>query len=323
VRAIQVHETGGPEVLKYEEVADPRPGPGQALIEVQAVGVNYTDTNSRSGVNPPARLPWIPGVEAAGVVAEVGEGVTNVAVGDLVAYAQSPATYAERAVAPAARLVPLPPGVTAQTGAAIILQGMTAHALAFGAYTLKPGDKALVHAGAGGVGHLLIQMAKRAGARVIATAGTAAKAEIAAAAGADDVIIYTEADFLEEVRRLTDGAGVEVVYDGVGVATYERSFDCLKPRGLLALYGASSGAVPPLDAQILNAKGSLFLTRPSLGHYTLTRDELEWRAGDVLSWIEAGDLVLMIDREVPLAQAADAHRALQGRETSGKVLLIP
>ena len=204
-----------------------------------------------------------------------------------------------------------------------MLQGMTAHYLAHSTYPLAAGDTAVVHAGAGGVGRLLTQMAKRVGARVIATAGTPAKAEIAAAAGADDVIIYTQADFLEEVRRLTDGAGVEVVYDGVGAATYERSFDCLKPRGLLALYGASSGPVPELNPQILNAKGSLFLTRPSLGHYTLTRDELEWRAGDVLSWVAAGELDLMIDREVPLAQAADAHIALQGRETSGKVLLVP
>ena len=322
MHAIQVHETGGPEVLKYEEVADPRPGPGQALIEVQAVGVNYTDTNSRSGANPPARLPWIPGVEAAGVVAELGEGVTNVAVGDVVAYAQSPATYAERAVAPAARLVPLPPGVTAQTGAAIILQGMTAHALAFGAYNLKPGDKALVHAGAGGVGHLLIQMAKRAGAYVFATVGTGEKAELARDAGADEVILYTQEDFEEAIRKSTDGEGVNVIYDAVGQSTFEKGFNCLAPLGHMLLYGQASGPVAPLNTRILGP-GSYYLSRPGLGNFTRTRGELEQRAGDVLQWVQSGELKLHIHAVMPLKDAAEAHRQLGGRETSGKLVLAP
>ena len=322
MQAIRVNQPGGPDALSFESVDDPTPAVDQALVRMQAVGVNFIDIYQRSGLYP-LDPPFTLGMEGAGVVEAVGSDVSGLAAGDRVAHAMQLGSYAELQAIPTAQLVKLPEGIDTRQAAAAMLQGMTAHYLAHSTFPLATGHTALVHAGAGGVGRLLSQMAKRAGARVIATAGTAAKAEIAAAAGADDVIIYTEADFLEEVRRLTDGAGVEVVYDGVGVATYERSFDCLKPRGLLALYGASSGAVPPLDAQILNAKGSLFLTRPSLGHYTLTRDELEWRAGDVLSWIEAGELVLKIDREVPLAQAADAHRALQGRETSGKVLLIP
>ena len=322
MQAIRVNQPGGPDALSFETVDDPTPAADQALVRMEAVGVNFIDIYQRSGqypLNPPFTL----GMEGAGVVEAVGPDVSGLSVGDRVAHAMQLGSYAELQAVPAANLVKLPEGIDTHQAAAAMLQGMTAHYLAHTTFPLAAGHTALVHAGAGGVGRLLIQMAKRAGARVIATAGAPAKAEIAAAAGADEVINYTEADFLEEVRRLTNGAGVDVVYDSVGVVTYERSFDCLKPRGLLALYGASSGPVPPLDAQILNAKGSLFLTRPSLGHYTLTRDELEGRAGDVLSWIEAGDLILKIDREVPLAQAADAHRALQGRETSGKVLLIP
>ena len=322
MQAIRVNQPGGPDALSYESVDDPTPTAGQALVRLEAMGVNFIDIYQRSGQYP-LDPPFTLGMEGAGVVVAVGPDVSDLAVGDRVAHAMQLGAYAELQAVPAAQLVKLPEGIDTRQAAAAMLQGMTAHYLAHSTFPLASGHTALVHAGAGGVGRLLSQMAKRAGARVIATAGTPAKAEIAAAAGADEVINYTDSDFLEEVRRLTDGAGVEVVYDGVGAATYERSFDSLKPRGLLALYGASSGPVPPLNAQILNAKGSLYLTRPSLGHYTLTRDELEWRAGDVLSWIEAGELVLKIDREVPLAQAADAHRALQGRETSGKVLLIP
>ena len=322
MQAIRVNQPGGPDALSYESIADPSPAADEAVIRIEAIGVNYIDTYQRSGLYP-LDPPFTLGMEGAGVVEAVGSEVSDLAVGDRVAHAMHLGSYADLQAVPAAQLIKLPDAIDTRQAAAAMLQGMTAHYLAHSTYPLAAGHTAVVHAGAGGVGRLLSQMAKRAGARVIATAGTPAKAEIAAAAGADDVIIYTEADFLEEVRRLTDGAGVEVVYDGVGAATYERSFDCLKPRGLLALYGASSGPVPELNPQILNAKGSLFLTRPSLGHYTLTRDELEWRAGDVLSWVAAGELTLMIDREVSLAAAADAHIALQGRETSGKVLLIP
>ena len=322
MQAIRVNQPGGPDALSFESIADPSPAAGEALVRMQAVGVNYIDIYQRSGIYP-LDAPFTLGMEGAGVVEAVGPDVSGLAVGDRVAHAMQLGSYAELQTVPAAQLVKLPDGIDARQAAAAMLQGMTAHYLAHSTYSLAAGHTALVHAGAGGVGRLLTQMAKRIGARVIATAGTPAKAEIASDAGADDVIVYTNTDFLEEVRRLTAGAGVEVVYDGVGAATYERSFDCLKPRGLLALYGASSGPVPELNPQILNAKGSLFLTRPSLGHYTLTRGELEWRAGDVLSWVAAGELELMIDREVPLARAADAHRALQGRETSGKVLLIP
>jgi NADPH2:quinone reductase len=322
MKAIRIHETGGPEVLKYEEVPDPIPAPGEVLIDVQAVGVNFTDTSTRAGVNPPASLPWTPGVEAAGVVAQLGQGVTEVVVGDSVAYAQAPATYAERAVAPAARLIKLPAGVDAQTGAAVMLQGMTAHALAFGAYQIKAGDRALVHAGAGGVGHLLIQMVKRTGAYVFATVSTPEKAELVREAGADEVIIYTQEDFAEAVKKATDGQGVNVIYDAVGQATFEKGFGCLAPLGYMLLYGQASGPVPDLNTRLLSA-GSCYLGRPGLANFTRTREELVQRAGDVLEWVRSGELKLHIHAVMPLTEAAEAHRQLRGRETSGKVVLTP
>jgi NADPH2:quinone reductase len=322
MNAIRVHATGGPEVLRSEDVAQPAPGPGQVLVKVEAAGVNFIDIYQRRGLYP-VPLPFTPGQEAAGTVAAVGPGVTEVQPGDRVAYTGVLGAYAEYAVVPAARLVVLPEGIDARRGAAAMLQGMTAHYLACTTYPLKPGDTCLVHAAAGGVGLLLCQIAKRRGARVIGTVSTREKAALAREAGADEVILYTEQDFEAEVKRLTRGAGVNVVYDSVGQTTFAKSLDCLAPRGMLVLYGQSSGPVGPFDPQLLGQKGSLFLTRPSLAHYVATRDELLARAGEVLGWVRAGTLKLRIGREFPLAQAAAAHRALEGRETTGKVLLIP
>lgn len=323
MKAIRVHTPGGPEALKLDEIPDPAPRDGEAVVRVEAAGLNFIDVYFRTGLYKSASLPFTLGQEAAGTVAAVGPGVTEVAVGDRVAWSGVQGAYAELAVVPAARLVKLPEGVSARQGAAAMLQGMTAHYLACSTYPLKAGDACVVHAAAGGVGQLLCQIAKLRGARVIGTVSTEEKARIAREAGADDVILYTKQDFVAEVKRLTDGRGVQVVYDGVGRETFDKSLDCLARRGLMALFGASSGPVPPFDPQILNAKGSLFLTRPSLNHYIATREELLERAGDVLGWIAGGKLKLSIDREVPLANAADAHRALEGRETKGKVLLIP
>ena len=321
MKAIQVSQTGGPDVLQYVDVADPNPGPGQALVELQAIGVNYTDVYTRSGMNPPT-LPVVPGLEGAGVVAEVGEGVTEVAPGDLVAYASAPRSYAEKVVAPSWRLVKLPDGLDAEAGAAAMLQGMTAHYLCHSACPLKPGDTALVHAGAGGTGLLLIQMAKALGARVITTVSTEAKAQLAQEAGADHTILYTKQDFEEEVKRITDGAGVQVVYESVGQATFDKSLACLGRRGYIVGFGNPSGPVPPVDTALLN-RGSLFLTRPSLMDYTTTREELLQRANDVLGWIKSGKLKLRIHDRFPLKDAAEAHRQLEGRLTTGKLLLIP
>jgi NADPH2:quinone reductase len=323
MKAIRVHSLGGPEVLKLEEVPDPQPGEGQALVRVEAAGLNYIDVYFRTGLYKAPALPFIPGQEAAGTVVAVGPGVTEVTVGDRVAYTAVPGTYAELAVAPAARLVEIPEGITTRQAAAAMLQGITAHYLATSTYTLKPGVVCIVHAAAGGVGQLLCQIAKLRGARVFGTVSTEEKARIARAAGADEVILYSQQDFSAEAKRLNGGKGVQVIYDGVGRATFDKGLDTLAPRGLMALFGQSSGPVPPLDPAILNQKGSLYLTRPSMGHYIASRDELMWRAGEVLGWIAKGKLRLSIDREVPLAQAADAHRALEGRETTGKVLLIP
>ncbi|MCZ6788661.1 MAG: quinone oxidoreductase [Chloroflexi bacterium] len=322
MKAIQVSQTGGPEVLQYVDVTDPSPGPGQALVELQAIGVNYTDVYTRSGMGP-ATLPVVPGQEGAGVVAEVGEGVTEVAPGDLVAYASAPRSYAEKVVAPSWRLVKLPDGLDAEAGAAAMLQGMTAHYLCHSAYPLKPGDTALIHAGAGGTGLLLIQMAKSLGARVITTVSTEAKAQLAQEAGADHTILYTQQDFEEEVKRITDGAGVQVVYESVGQATFDKSLACLGRRGYIVAFGNPSGRVPPLDTAILGRLGSLFLTRPSLMDYTATRDELLQRANDILGWIKSGKLKLRIHDRFPLKDAAEAHRQLEGRLTTGKLLLIP
>ncbi|MCC7264307.1 MAG: quinone oxidoreductase [Candidatus Latescibacteria bacterium] len=322
MKAVRFHQHGGPEVLTYEEVAAPAPGAGQALVQIEAIGLNYIDTYHREGLYPVA-LPCTPGVEAAGTVCAVGEAVHEVKVGDRVAYAGAIGAYAQQAAVPAARLVPLPAQVDFATGAAAMLQGMTAHYLVHGSYQLKQGDTALIHAAAGGVGLLLVQMASQLGARVIATVSTAEKEILARQAGAHEVIRYTEKDFETEVKRLTEGRGVDVVYDSVGKSTFDQGLNVLRPRGYMVLFGQSSGPVPPLDPGVLNTKGSLFLTRPTLVHYTATRQELLARATEVLTWLGEGKLNLRIGARFPLAQAAEAHRALQGRLTTGKVLLLP
>ncbi len=322
MKAVRVSQAGGPEVLHYEEVPDPQPGAGEVLVKIEAIGLNYIDTYHRTGLYP-LDLPFIPGLEAAGTVKTVGADVKYLQVDDRVAYSGVPASYAEYVAAPEARLVKLPEGVDTQTGAAAMLQGMTAHYLAHGTYPLKRGDTALIHAAAGGVGLLLVQMAKACGARVFGTVSTDEKSRLARDAGADEIIRYTEQDFEAEVKRLTHGRGVDVVYDSVARTTFEKGLNCLRPRGLLVLFGQSSGPVPPFDPGVLNAKGSLYLTRPTLKDYTAARDELLQRAGDVLGWVQSGQLKLRIDRTLPLPAAAEAHRLIEGRKTAGKVLLIP
>jgi NADPH2:quinone reductase len=320
MKSIQVNVPGGPENLQLMDVPTPRPGPGQALVRIAASGVNFIDIYFRTGLYK-ADLPIAIGSEAAGTVEAVGEGVTEVAPGDRVAYAMARGSYAEYAVVPAAQLVKIPVHVDFHTAAAAMLQGMTAHYLTHSTFPLKAGDTCLVHAAAGGAGGLTVQMAKNIGARVFGTVSTAEKAQIARASGADEVILYTEQEFDVEARRLTGGRGVDVVYDSVGKTTFEKSLNSLRPRGTLALFGQSSGPVPAFDPAILNSKGSLFLTRPSLGHYLLTREELLWRAGEVLGAVDAGKLRLRIDRTYPLADAARAHRDLESRKTAGKLLL--
>ncbi len=322
MKAIRVHEAGGPEVLRYEDIPLPEPGEGQVRVKVAAAGVNFLDIYHRKGLYPVAH-PFTPGVEAAGIVDAVGPGVTEFRPGDRVAYAMQLGAYAEYAVVPAEKLVKVPEGIDLTTAAAIMLQGMTAHYLVYSTYPLQEGETALVHAAAGGVGHLLVQLAKRKGARVIGTVSTEEKARLAREAGADEVIIYTQTDFEPEVKRLTDGRGVDVVYDSVGRDTFEKGLNCLRQRGYMVLYGQSSGPVGPFDPQILNRKGSLFLTRPSLAHYVATREELLWRAGDLFEWLQKGELTLRIDRTFPLAEAAEAHRYMEARQSKGKVLLIP
>ena len=322
MKAIRIHEVGGPEVLKYEDCPSPTPGPGQALIDVQSIGVNFADVMARSGAIPPSGLPMTPGIEGAGIVSAIGDGVTEVNVGDIVAYWGVMGSYAEQVAIPANVLVKIPQGLDASTGAAALVQGMTAHYLAYSTYPLKPGDFALVHAGAGGTGLLLIQMAKRAGAYVFATVSTEEKAALAREAGADKAIIYTREDFEEEVKKATDGRGVQAVYDSVGKTTFDKSLNCLARRGCLALYGQSSGPVPTLNTASL-ARGSVFLTRPGLGDHTATREELVWRAGEVLGWVASGELKLLIGGSYPLAEAAEAHRQLEGRHSTGKLLLTP
>jgi len=322
MKTIRVHAPGGPEALQFEETERPAPGPGQVLVKIEAAGVNFIDTYQRTG-HYKVPLPFIPGQEAAGIVAAVGPGVAEPRVGDRVAYATVLGAYAEYAVVPADRVVGLPDGVSAKQGAAAMLQGTTAHYLATSTYPLKPGDTCLVHAAAGGVGLLLCQIAKLRGARVLGTVSTREKAALARGAGADEVILYTERDFETEVKRLTNGAGLRVIYDSVGKTTFEKGLSCLALRGMMVLYGQSSGPVGPFDPQVLNQKGSLFLTRPTLVHYIATRAELLARAGEVLGWIERGMLKVRIERELPLAQAAEAQRLLEGRKTTGKVLLIP
>jgi NADPH2:quinone reductase len=320
MKAIQVQTPGGPEAMQLAQVPTPKPGPRQALVRLAASGVNFIDVYFRAGVykaDPPVSI----GMEGAGTVEAIGEGVTEVAPGDRVAYTMARGSYAEYAVVPSAQLVKLPDAVDFPTAAAAMLQGMTAHYLTHSTYALKSGDSCLVHAAAGGAGRLIVQMAKMLGARVFGTVSTEAKAREARECGADATILYTQQDFQAEVKRLTDGRGVDVVYDSVGRDTFEKSLNSLRPRGTMALFGLSSGVVPPFDPNILNGKGSLYLTRPSLGHYLLNREELLWRAGDVLNWIAAGKLKLHIHATYPLAAAAQAHRDLEGRKTTGKLLL--
>ncbi len=323
MKAIRVNEHGGPESLAYEELEAPEPGPGQARVRLAASGVNFIDVYMRSGVYP-GEPPFTLGLEGAGEVEAVGEGVEEISVGDHVAWAGVPGSYAEQVVAPADKLVAFNVTmVEARVAAAIMLQGMTAHYLTHSTFPLGEGQTALVHAAAGGVGLLLCQMAKMRGARVIGTAGTQEKAALAKEAGADEVILYREQNFSEEANRLTDGEGVDVVYDSVGKDTFDGGLDCLKTRGYMVLFGGSSGQVPPLDPQVLNRKGGLFLTRPALAQYTRTREELLWRAESLFSWIGQGNLDVRIGGSYALEDAAGAHRDLEARRTTGKLLLIP
>jgi NADPH2:quinone reductase len=327
MRAIQIKKTGGPEVLDLVELPVPKPGSGQVLVKIEAVGVNFIDTYFREGRYPEA-LPFIPGQEAAGTVIALGEGVSGFKEGDRVAWNGTRGTYAEFACAPAADLLKIPNAMSFEQAAAVLLQGLTAHYLAHDTHAIQTGETVLIHAGAGGVGLLLTQMAKRLvckghGARVLTTVSTEKKAELSRRAGADKVILYTMENFVEEVKRQTDGDGLPVVYDSVGKTTFEDSLKCLRPRGLLALYGASSGAVPPFDLIRLSTMGSLYVTRPTLKHYVRTRSELERRAADVFGWVASGELHVTIGARYKLEDAAQAHRDLEGRKTTGKVLLTP
>jgi len=322
MKAIQVPRQGGAEVLTLVDLPIPQPKPNEIVLKISAVGINYIDIYYREGRYPIA-TPFVPGSEAAGTVHAVGSEVKSWKPGDRVAYCMVLGSYAEYAAIPAERAVRVPEGVSDQHAAAAMLQGMTAHYLAFSTYPVQAGDTCLIHAAAGGVGLLLCQMAKARGARVFGTVSTAEKASAARQAGADEAILYTQSDFSSEVKRLTGGAGVRVVYDSVGRTTFDKSLDCLSHRGILVLFGQSSGAVPPVDPQILNQKGSLYLTRPTLAHYTASTAELLERAGAVLGWVRDGKLKVTIDREMPLAQAAEAHRLLESRQTSGKLILIP
>jgi NADPH:quinone reductase len=322
MKAIRVHSPGGPEAMRYEDVPQPAPKEGEALVKIEAAGVNFIDVYFRNGTYK-APIPLTIGQEGSGTVAALGPGVKDMKVGDRVAYTGVAGSYAEFAVVPAERLIVLPNGISTRQAAAAMLQGMTAHYLTTSTYPLKPGDACLIQAAAGGVGLLLCQMAKMRGSRVLGTVSTEEKAKLAREAGADDVILYTKQDFEAEVKRLTSGTGVQVVYESVGEATFAKSLNCLAVRGMLVLFGQSSGPVKPVDPQILNQKGSLFLTRPTLAHHIATRAELVQRSGDVLGWIAQGRLKLRIGAELPLKDAAEAHRALEGRKTTGKILLIP
>jgi NADPH2:quinone reductase len=322
MKAIRPTEPGGPGVLKLEELPTPTPGAGELLVETRAIGVNYIDVYHRTGLYKVAR-PIPMGLEASGVVLAVGEGVTTPRVGQRVAWCQAPGSYATHAIVPAARAVDVPDAVDDRLAAALLLQGMTAHYLVTDTFALRPGHVALIHAAAGGVGLLLVQLAKRAGARVIGTVSTADKAQLARDAGADDIVFYREQSVEDEVRRLTGGQGVHVAYDSVGKNTFEHSLRSLRPRGYLVLFGQSSGVVPPLDPQLLSAHGSLFLTRPTLGHYTLDRGELMARASDLFAAVASGALRVRVGATFPLAEARAAHEALESRATTGKVLLLP
>lgn len=321
MKAIQVSQTGGPEVLTLVDLPAPVPKPSEALVQIEAAGVNFIDVYFREG-RYPAPLPFINGQEGAGLVVAVGRDVTTLRLGDRVAYTGQLGSYAEYASVPADRLIKIPDELDFTQAAAAMLQGMTAHYLSHGSYPIKGGDTVLIHAAAGGVGSLLVQMAKKLGARIIATAGSAEKAKLARDAGADEVVIYTEQDFETETRRLTDGLGVHAVYDGVGKDTFEKDLKVLRPRGYLVLFGGASGAVPPFDLLELTKHGSLFITRPSLQHYIATREELEQRASDVLQMVLSGELKLRIHKTYALADAETAHRDLEGRKTTGKLLLV-
>ena len=322
MKAIQIHQTGGPEVLKFVDLPIPTPGLGQVLVKVTATGINFIEIYVREG-RYKAPLPLVPGTEASGTVEQLGEGVEGFAVGEHVASTGFLGSYAEYALVPAAQLVKVPEHVDLQLAAAAILQGMTAHYLAYSTFPLKAGDMALIHAAAGGTGQLLVQMAHQIGARILATVSTEAKAELARAAGADEVILYTEADFETETRRLTDGRGVDVVYDSVGKTTFEKSLNCLHPRGMMVLFGGSSGAVPPYDLIQLSTHGSLYVTRPTLKDYIATRADLELRSSDVFRWMNEGKLKVRAGHIYPLAEAAQAQIDIASRATTGKLLLTP
>jgi NADPH:quinone reductase len=322
MKAVRVHEPGGPETMTYEDVPLPSPGPGQALIKIVSIGLNYIDVYFRTGLYK-APMPLIPGMEAAGMVDAVGENVNDLKPGDRVVYAGVSGSYAEYAVVNSWQLAKLPDSLDFDAGAALMLQGLTAHYLAFSAYPLKSGETVLIHAAAGGVGLLLIQIAKRIGARVIGTVSTEGKALLAANAGADHIILYTQKEFEQEVKLITGGSGVDVVYDSVGKTTFDKGLNCLRRRGMMVLFGQSSGPVPPFDLNVLNQKGSLYVTRPGLPHYTANRNELLWRSGDIMKWASQGSLNVRIDRIYSLRDVALAHRALEARETAGKVLLKP
>ena len=322
MKAVFVEQTGGPENLRYADLSKPSPGPGQALVRIAAAGVNFIDIYFRTGLYK-ADPPIVLGNEGAGTVEAVGPNVTEVAAGDRVAYAMARGSYAEYAVVPAWQLIKIPPSVNFNDAAAAMLQGMTAHYLVTSTYPLKAGDSCLIHAAAGGVGLLLVQMAKRLGATAIAMVGSDAKAEVAKEAGADHVIIYTRQEFVPEVKKITDGHGVNVVYDSVGKSTFMGCLDCLRPRGLMVTYGNASGPVPEIAPLLLNQKGSLFLTRPTLAHYASNREELLWRAGDVMKWVMDGSLKLRIDRFYKLSEVAQAQRDLESRSTMGKLVLEP
>ena len=322
MRAIQLTQTGGPDVLTLTDLPTPSPKAGEALVRLTAIGINYIDTYHRSGLYT-VPLPFVPGSEGAGIVEQVGDGVTGLAVGQRVAFATQSGAYAEYAVVSADKLVPIPDGLADQQAAAALLQGMTAHYLAYTTYPIRPGDTVLIHAGAGGVGLLLTQMARRRGARVITTVSTDEKAQLSRENGADEVILYTQTDFTDEVKKLTGGQGVHVVYDSVGQSTFEGSLNSLRPLGTMVSFGNASGAVPPFAPALLAAKGSLMFTRPTMGHYTLTRSALLERAGAVFNWIASGELKLLIQPPYALASAAQAHRDLESRGTTGKLLLVP
>lgn len=321
MKAVFIESYGGLEALHYGEMPKPSPALGEVLVNIAYTGVNFIDTYHRSGLYKLPHLPAVIGSEAAGIVEAVGEGVTQCKAGDRVAYAMARGSYAEYACVPVSLLVPVPKAVDLATASATMLQGMTAHYLTHSTFALKPGHTALVHAAAGGTGRLIVQMATALGARVIATVGSKAKANLTLSDGSSHAILYNEQDFVAETRRLTDGQGVDVVYDSVGQATFLKSLDCLKPRGLMAFFGQSSGAVAPFDPLLLSTKGSLYLTRPTLATYIAARKDLEWRAGDLFRWIGEGKLKVRIDKIYPLADAAQAHRDLEGRKTTGKLVL--